>query len=256
MKFEFDFTGVLKLLGNPVTYYPSMARALGNDPGCALFLSNFYYWEGKQEDTEGWIYKSQVHIHRETGLTRPMQERVRKKLIELGCMEEQLRGMPAKLHYRFKWDRVNEVISLYFNGLPSEKQGEKKDPLLYRLRTEFLPFYLERTKTAEVPAGIEYNWTKRDWRYIKMLAEVLAERLKAKKMASGSQPDLVDDDVVISFKHFLHSLPDYHLKRNLSPQAMYTNFSKIIQDIAEQINNGNRTGKNTAAKSSALDYVS
>lgn len=255
MKFEFDFVGVLKLLGNPVTYYPSIARALGNDPGCALFLSNFYYWEGKQEDPDGWIYKSQVDLHRETGLTRTMQERVRKKLIELGCMEEELRGMPAKLHYRFKWDKVNEQLMRYFNGLPSEKEPEKKDPLLYRMKGEFVPFYLERTKTNEIPGGIEYNWTNRDWRYAKQLSEVLAERLKSKKLAADMPADVTNDEIVISYKHFLNSLPEYHLKRNLSPQGMYTNFSKIIQDIAEEKNNGNRTGKNNN-KSSALDYVS
>jgi hypothetical protein len=47
-----------------------------------------------------WFYKTQAEIEDETGLTRYEQEGARKKLVASGVLEEQKKGIPAKLYFR------------------------------------------------------------------------------------------------------------------------------------------------------------
>ena len=59
-------------LGNSVAYYPKLVEVTGGVlPN--LFLCQMYYWLGKQKNPEGWIYKTQAEIEKETGLTRKQQ---------------------------------------------------------------------------------------------------------------------------------------------------------------------------------------
>lgn len=95
-----------------VSYHTSVAKVVGGaTPG--LFLSQLLYWSGKGADPEGWIYKTQAEMEDETALTRREQETARKKLREKGVLEEDRRGLPAKLHYRIDEDRLYELLDKY-----------------------------------------------------------------------------------------------------------------------------------------------
>ncbi len=93
-------------MGRAVAYYPRLARFFGYHK-IALFVCQFGYWEGKQMDkARGFIYKTQREINFETVLTRYEQETARKFLKTKGYLEEELRGTPAVVHYRFDWDKI------------------------------------------------------------------------------------------------------------------------------------------------------
>lgn len=64
----------------------------------AVLLSQFVYWHNRMDGE--WMYKTREDIKKETGLSRDEQETARKRLVALGVLEEQLRGVPATLHYR------------------------------------------------------------------------------------------------------------------------------------------------------------
>lgn len=243
-----DFYEVLKLIGKPVTYYPNFCHAFGEDVRCALFLSNFYYWEGKQHDEEGWIYKSQAEIKKETGLNRYSQDIARKKLRELGMLEEKLLGKPPIMHYRFNWTKMNEVLNKHFSGEKPEKETQV-DPLLYRMKVCFDQVYEGHT------AGITYEWSKgkgggKDWVHLKNLAQAFRQRLIDRKRKDQLPEEVTDDEIVNSFTHFLGMLPDYHVKTNLTPALLYSNFSKIVLEIINK--NGNRASQ---IQSTASQYV-
>jgi hypothetical protein len=78
-------------------------RVTGN-VHAALFLSQLKYWTPRGKNPNGWIYKTQVQWEDETGLTQAEQQTARKLLVKLGFLEEKLRGVPARLHYRIKMD--------------------------------------------------------------------------------------------------------------------------------------------------------
>lgn len=121
----------LRLVGRPVAYYPKIAEALGS-VDAAIFLCQFLYWEGKQSDKDGWIYKTIEEIKKETGLSYYEQKRSRKILKELGILEEKLFGLPARLYFKFNWNRLNEIL-LNYNQIQQkswvklEEEKELKD---------------------------------------------------------------------------------------------------------------------------------
>ncbi len=61
-----------------------------------LFLCQMYYWQGKQDDPNGWIYKTQAEIEAETGLSRTEQETARRLLRQRGLLKERYKGYPFR----------------------------------------------------------------------------------------------------------------------------------------------------------------
>jgi hypothetical protein len=105
-------TDFLEDLGNPVAYYPKLARITGGVlPN--LFLCQMYYWLGKQKDDEGWIYKTQIEIEEETGLTRKEQESARKSLKARGLLKEQFKGCPRRLEFWLDKEALNTCWEAY-----------------------------------------------------------------------------------------------------------------------------------------------
>ncbi len=113
---------VIAILGSPIAYYTAFARVLGGVEA-GILTSQFFYWYGKGHDPEGWIYKTQAEIEEETGLTRRNQETARKKLRDLGVLDERYTGMPAKLYYRLNLDRLFALMNSWFGEEVLQKEG-------------------------------------------------------------------------------------------------------------------------------------
>ncbi len=79
-------------------YVPWLVREFG--PHGGLFMSQLLFWDGKGHDPDGWIYKTEKEMKRETGLTRSAQRKARKVLVGKGVLEEDHRGLPRRLYYR------------------------------------------------------------------------------------------------------------------------------------------------------------
>lgn len=105
---------LLHLLDRPVAFQRAFVR-LGAGVTGALLLSQLVYWQNRMDGQ--WFYKTQADLEEETGLTRYEQEGARKKLVALGVLEEQKKGIPAKLYFR-----VNEQI-LTAQLLPENQQA-------------------------------------------------------------------------------------------------------------------------------------
>lgn len=129
----------LRDLGRPVAYYPSIALALDDLKG-AIFACQFLYWEGKQADPSGWIYKTGKQITEETGLSRYEQESLRKRLIHLGVLEERLQGMPATMAFKFNWEVLDDLFEARESEIkeprPIKKFQTMEDLLTHLLQEE------------------------------------------------------------------------------------------------------------------------
>jgi len=95
----------LRELGQPVAYYPKLAKITGSVLA-NLFLCQMYYWQGKQEDPTGWIYKTQADIEAETGLSRTEQETARRLLRQRGLVKERYSGLPRRLEFWLDEDEL------------------------------------------------------------------------------------------------------------------------------------------------------
>jgi hypothetical protein len=62
-----------------VGYSPDLARLVGGAT-TGLFLSQLLFLSDKGANPEGWVYKSEAEMGKETGLTKREQQTVRRKL--------------------------------------------------------------------------------------------------------------------------------------------------------------------------------
>src|ERR671918_3224618 len=92
-----------------VGYSPDLARAVGGAT-IGLFLSQLLFLSDKGANTEGWVYKSEAEMGRETGLTKREQQTARRKLLALGVIAIERRGFKFTYHFRIIWERLYQVI--------------------------------------------------------------------------------------------------------------------------------------------------
>jgi len=126
------------LSDRPIAFHPELARVLGGINEALLF-QQIAYWSDKGSDPE-WIYKTQADIEAETTLARTQQENARRRLRSLGVIEEQKRGVPARLYYRVNWDAIFALID------PTQDAGNLQ-PRMRDTDTQ------ERGEAAPLPAG-------------------------------------------------------------------------------------------------------
>ncbi len=111
-------------LEKPIVFYPQLARALGGIEE-ALFVQQLYYWTDKSKNKDGWVYKTKKQWEEETCLSRKKQDRIRKKLEEMGIIEikrKKANGAPT-LWYKLNVDKVNELLGA--NGKVQKGPMEK-----------------------------------------------------------------------------------------------------------------------------------
>ncbi|WP_371972773.1 primosomal protein I [Lelliottia nimipressuralis] len=105
-------SSLIRLFDRPIAYQPAFAQLRAGKvragPVAAVLLSQFVYWHNRMDGE--WMYKTREDIKKETGLSRDEQETARKRLVALGVLEEQLRGVPATLHYRINSVRLEALL--------------------------------------------------------------------------------------------------------------------------------------------------
>lgn len=102
-----SFTRVMANVGRPISFYPSISRALG-DINMAVILCQFIYWRSRVGDRE--IYKTQAEIEAETSINAHTQRRAFKKFQQLGLVVIEKKGIPARNHFLWNWKKVDELI--------------------------------------------------------------------------------------------------------------------------------------------------
>lgn len=117
---------ILNLLRDrPVAYRADFALMSGSVQA-GVFLSQLFYWLGRQQDPSGWMYKTRDEWLQETGLTRYNQETGRKILRKMGILEEKLKGNPAQLHYRINEDKLIKCLTAYYKDSPESVKPSNK----------------------------------------------------------------------------------------------------------------------------------
>lgn len=116
------------LSDRPIAFHPVMARLLGGINEALLF-QQLAYWSDKGADPD-WIYKGQAELEAETTLSDYQQLQARKKLKALGVIEEERRGVPARLYYRIHW----EAVFALFAADPSFPETRNLDSAAPRIR--------------------------------------------------------------------------------------------------------------------------
>jgi hypothetical protein len=113
-----NLTESLLGLGRPVAYYPNLAKLIGVKE--TVFICQLCYWDGKQKDADGWIFKSQEDIYNETGLSSKEQRRIRADLVKSGLLEERGDRPEHRMYYRPVHWRLNAIWDVAQEQNPEE----------------------------------------------------------------------------------------------------------------------------------------
>src|SRR5262249_30995902 len=76
----------------------------------AILVAQLFYWSGKQQSEEGWIYKTQLDLERETGLSRHEQNKCVEDLKKKNVLDTRYERLEHRLCYRFNRDALDEIM--------------------------------------------------------------------------------------------------------------------------------------------------
>jgi hypothetical protein len=93
-----------------VGYSPDLARIVGGAT-IGLFLSQLLFLSDKGHNPEGWVYKSEAEMGKETGLTKREQQTARRKLLSLGVIAIMRGGWKNTYHFKVIWEKLYQVIA-------------------------------------------------------------------------------------------------------------------------------------------------
>jgi hypothetical protein len=93
-----------------VGYSPDLARIVGGAT-IGIFLSQLLFLSDKGANPEGWVYKSEQEMGRETGLTKREQQTARRKLLSLGVIAIMRGGWKNTYHFKVIWEKLYQVIA-------------------------------------------------------------------------------------------------------------------------------------------------
>jgi hypothetical protein len=108
-----------------VGYSPDLARMVGGAT-TGLFLNQLLFLSDKGANPEGWVYKSEQEMGKETGLTKREQQTARRKLLSLGVIVIMRGGFRNTYHFKVIWEKLYQVIA----GIkrPQTVPTEKSEP--------------------------------------------------------------------------------------------------------------------------------
>lgn len=126
---------LIQLLDRPIAYQPAFAQLragkVKSGPAAAVLLSQLVYWHNRMAGE--WLYKTREDIKKETGLSRDEQETARKRLVALGVLQEELRGVPATVHFKINTERLEALL---LSPDQAESQMGATPPTRWRQRTQ------------------------------------------------------------------------------------------------------------------------
>jgi hypothetical protein len=93
-----------------VGYSPDLARMVGGAT-IGLYLSQLLFQSDKGANPEGWVYKSEQEMGRETGLTKREQQTARRKLLSLGVIAIIRGGFRNTYHFKILWEKLYQIIA-------------------------------------------------------------------------------------------------------------------------------------------------
>jgi hypothetical protein len=135
-----------------VGYSPDLARMVGGAT-TGLFLSQLLFLSDKGANPDGWVYKSEAEMGRETGLTKREQQTARRKLLSLGVIAIMRGGWKNTYHFKVIWEKLYQVIA----GIkrPQTDATEKSEPI-QTVPTE--PVQNVATQPAQWQQNVSTKW--------------------------------------------------------------------------------------------------
>jgi hypothetical protein len=135
-----------------VGYSPDLARIVGGAT-IGLFLSQLLFLSDKGNNPEGWVYKSEQEMGKETGLTKREQQTARRKLLSLGVIAIMRGGWKNTYHFKVIWEKLYQVIAGFQR---TQNASTEKTERLQTVPTE--PEQNVSTEIIECQQNVSTRW--------------------------------------------------------------------------------------------------
>jgi hypothetical protein len=109
--------------GHPIAYFPSLVPVAGSVKA-AVLLCQLLYWTPRAKEATGWVYKSQLDLMAETGLSLKEQRQARAELKARQLLEERYDRLDHQLWFHVNVEAYNEAILLISNQVPKGHFGK------------------------------------------------------------------------------------------------------------------------------------
>jgi hypothetical protein len=100
--------------GRPIAYFPSLAPYIGGS-NAAILCCQLVYWTPRARDADGWIYKEQLELMAETGLTCDEQRTARLALKTRKLLLERYDRLNHRLYLKIDVEAYNALIQRMYN---------------------------------------------------------------------------------------------------------------------------------------------
>lgn len=147
---------VAALSGRIIALNVAYVKLAGSLAG-GLMLSQAAYWQTRCPDTrDGWWWKTADEWEEETTIKVDQQQSIRKRLVALGVLQEERRGVPGKMWFRVDFDRIAELLCADEEhpdnrDLTAENGSQSvADPMCGRSRTESITKTTPETSKKEL----------------------------------------------------------------------------------------------------------
>jgi hypothetical protein len=223
--------------GHPIAYFPSLAPHVGGT-NAAILCCQLMYWTPRTKDPDGWIYKEQLDLMAETGMSRDEQRSARAALKTRGLLLERYDRLNHRLYLKIDVEAYNALITSMYES--AEYAEESPKPLkINQIRKSYLAklsFRMWRN-TETISGEIEKSYLAKDTETTTetTLPEMTTERehnvlnvasdrtqTTAHKRLSPREQDLVDE--------LVHQFNDEH-----SRGALYRCVTTLGEDIAYRL---------------------
>jgi len=114
---------LMQVFEPPISFHRCLVPVASGVAGALLLSEAIWSSQELPPAYEGWFTKTQDEWQRATGLSRWEQETARRLLREAGLLEERRLGLPAKLWFRVRADRVWQALRAADTCTPGHGQG-------------------------------------------------------------------------------------------------------------------------------------
>lgn len=202
-------TNYILELGRVVAYYPGLKR-ITKSTTATIFLCQFLYWSDKTGKHNGWVRKNHMEIEEETGLTYNEQLTAKKKLVELGLMEIEIKRLDHCSDFRVNQEMLNtlweEETGKKAKSIkePVEEPVEElvEEPVLLSLEMELLmknqpkekPVSEPEVKKLETKKEMNVTDKMRGWESLGQPARTKADQMRMIKEKMEKKLSIIMDD--------------------------------------------------------------
>ncbi len=118
-----------------------IVKTLGLEP--AFILGVFADGESTLADENGWFYQTSSTITELTGMTNHKQSQAISKLIEIGVLSQENRGIPCKRYFKINYENLEKLVLKNFENCSSknlntsiQKISNNKESIIKKVNKE------------------------------------------------------------------------------------------------------------------------